>query len=66
MRGLEKYIWQFYALSSAMSLKKMEIMIPETIYLRLEKIEQKKGIRKEDILMRTLVKVIEEFEAGGG
>ncbi|MGB9693793.1 MAG: hypothetical protein ACPLYF_03020 [Fervidobacterium sp.] len=47
-----------------MSAKRLEIIIPVTIWDRLEKIEQKEGIRKEDIIMRTLVKVIEEFEEG--
>jgi len=40
----------------------MEIMIPATIWERLDKIEQKQGIRKEDIIMRALVKVMDEFE----
>jgi len=48
----------------------MTIMIPSPIWNRLEKIEQIQGIKKEDIIMRAVVKVIEEFEEsqkkGGG
>lgn len=44
----------------------MTITIPSTIWEKLEKIEKGQGIRKEDILMRAVVKVIEEFESGGG
>ena len=42
--------------------RKLEIVIPSRIWERLEKIEKKAGVRKEDILMRAVIKVIEEFE----
>jgi len=45
-----------------MMVNRLEIVIPSRIWERLEKIEKKAGIRKEDILMRALIKVIEEFE----
>ena len=48
-----------------MATKKLEVIIPARIWERLDKIEKELGIRKEDILMRALVKVIEEFEGGG-
>jgi len=47
-----------------LSAKRLEVIIPVTIWDRLDKIEKVKGIRKEDILMRALIKVIEEFEEG--
>jgi len=43
-------------------MKKITIEIPEPLYERLETIEKKLGLTKEDIVARTLVKVIEEFE----
>jgi len=39
-------------------------VIPSRIWERLDKVEKKTGIRKEDILMRALIKVIEEFGEG--
>lgn len=47
-----------------MSARRMEIVIPGRIWEILETIERMKGIKKEDLLMRALIKVIEEF--GGG
>jgi len=44
-----------------MASRKLEIIIPARVWERLEKIEKKTGIRKEDLLMRALIKVIEEF-----
>ena len=41
-------------------------MVPSKLWEKLEVIEQKQGIKKEDILMRALVKVLEEFGEGGG
>jgi hypothetical protein len=41
--------------------RKLEIAVPSRIWELLEKCEQKTGIKKEDILMRAVVKVIEEF-----
>lgn len=43
---------------------KLEIVVPEKIWRKLDEIEKKKGVTKEDLLMRTIVKVIEEFESG--
>jgi len=43
--------------------RKLEIVVPARIWERLERVEAKTGIKKEDILMRALVKVIEEFES---
>jgi len=40
----------------------VELVIPETIRRRLERISKEKGIRVEDLIMRAVVKVIEEFE----
>jgi len=45
-----------------MAVRKLEIVIPAQIWDRLDKVEKKTGITKEDLLMRALVKVIEEFE----
>ena len=45
-----------------MAVRRLEIVIPSQIWDKLEKVERKTGITKEDLLMRALVKVIEEFE----
>jgi len=45
------------------SARKLEIVVPSRIWERLERVEAKTGIKKEDILMRAVVKVIEEFES---
>jgi hypothetical protein len=45
-----------------LSAHKLEVIIPSRIWEQLEKIEQKAGIRKEDVLMRAVIKVIEEFQ----
>jgi predicted DNA-binding protein len=45
-----------------MSARSITIIVPDVLYDRLSKIEQKKGIRKEDLIARAIVKVIEEFE----
>jgi len=44
--------------------RKLEIIVPDQIWVRLQNCERKSGIPKEDLLMRALVKVIEEFEEG--
>jgi hypothetical protein len=44
-----------------MGARKLEIVVPAKIWEMLEKVEQKAGVTKEDILMRAVVKVIEEF-----
>lgn len=45
-----------------MAARKLEVIIPSKIWEKMDKIEKKQGIRKEDLLMRALIKVIEEFE----
>lgn len=50
----------------AMATRRLEIIIPARIWEKLEKIEKIRGIRKEDIIMRAVVKVIEEFLGGEG
>jgi hypothetical protein len=44
-----------------MSAKKIEIVVPGRLFELLEQCERKSGARKEDLLMRALIKVIEEF-----
>jgi len=45
-----------------MAVRKLEIVVPSRVWDRLVKVEEETGISKEDLLMRALVKVIEEFE----
>ena len=45
-----------------MASRKLEFVVPATLIERLEKVAAKSGLRKEDLIMRALVKVIEEFE----
>jgi len=45
-----------------MATRKLEIVVPVTLLERLEKVAAKSGVRKEDLIARALVKVIEEFE----
>jgi len=40
----------------------LEIVVPARIWERLIRVEEKTGISKEDIIMRSIVRVIEEFE----
>jgi sulfur transfer complex TusBCD TusB component (DsrH family) len=47
-----------------MAVRKLEIVVPVTLLERLEKVAAKSGLRKEDLIARALVKVIEEFEKG--
>lgn len=35
------------------------LQVPQKLLIKLEEIEQKSGIRKEDLIIRTLVKIIE-------
>lgn len=42
-------------------MKKIELFIPTKLYYDLEKAEKKSGIKKEDLISRALIKVIEEF-----
>jgi len=41
--------------------QRLELVIPARLYRMLEDCERKSGIKKEDLLMRALVKVVEEF-----
>jgi len=43
-------------------VRKIEVYIPDPVYERIRKITKKYGITLQDLLIRTLVKVIEEFE----
>jgi len=42
-----------------MGARKLEIVIPERLWGKLDLVEQKTGIRKEDILMRAIINIIE-------
>jgi len=42
-------------------LKELKILIPERLYNMLERIEKEQKIRKEDIVLRTLIKVVETY-----
>jgi len=44
-----------------MAVRKIEIIVPSRLFELLEQCERKSGVRKEDLLMRALIKVIEEF-----
>jgi len=44
------------------SARRLEIVVPSRIWDRLSEVEAETGISKEDLLMRALVKVIEEFK----
>jgi len=44
-----------------MAARKLEIVIPSRIWEKLERCEQKTGISKTDLIMRSLVKTLEEF-----
>ena len=47
-----------------MGAQHLEIVIPNRIWELLQKCEEITGIKKEDLVMRAVVKVIEEFLAG--
>lgn len=42
-------------------MRELKILIPEKLYNMLEKIEKEYGIRKEDIVLRTLIKTVETY-----
>lgn len=44
-----------------MAVKRLELMVPAKLFELLDRAEQKTGIRKEDLIARALIKVIEEF-----
>lgn len=43
-------------------VKELKLYVPDEVYKRIEKIENELGISKQDLILRALVKVIEEFE----
>ena len=45
-------------------VKKLELYVPDEVYKRLREIEEKYKISMQDLILRTLLKVIEEFERG--
>jgi len=42
--------------------RKLELYIPDRLYNRLRKIEKEYSITIQDILLRSIMKTIEEFE----
>jgi len=36
------------------------LQVPQKLLIKLEEVEQKTGIRKEDLIIRTIVKIIAE------
>ena len=47
-----------------MAVRKLEFAVPVTLLERMERAAAKSGLRVEDLIMRALVKVVEEFEKG--
>jgi len=45
-------------------MKKLEILIPKKVYNELERIEREKGIRKEDIVLKAIINVLESYRRG--
>jgi len=43
-------------------VKELKIYLPDELYARMMSIEKKHKITIQDILLRTIVKTIEEFE----
>lgn len=41
-------------------IKELRLMVPKRVYDKLEDLEKRLNVRKEDIILRALVKVIEE------
>ena len=44
--------------------RKIEIIVPVTLWEKLKDCEAKKGVKMGDLIARAIVKVIEEFEGG--
>lgn len=42
--------------------KEIRIILPEKVYYELEKVQEKTGIRLEDLITRAVVNIIEEFK----
>ncbi|MEM2832709.1 MAG: hypothetical protein QXT16_08700 [Candidatus Caldarchaeum sp.] len=43
---------------------KIELIVPQKLLERLEQVEGKTGITKTDLIIRAIVKVLEEIEKG--
>jgi len=43
---------------------KIEVVVPKKIADKLEEVAKKNNVTKEDLIIRALVKVLEEFEKG--
>jgi hypothetical protein len=44
-----------------MAVVKLEIMIPEKLWMKLDEMESKTGVRKEDIFIRAVVNLVEGY-----
>lgn len=42
-------------------VKQLVLIVPDNVYSELEKVSHKTGIRIQDLLLRSIVKVIDEF-----
>jgi len=47
-----------------LAVREIKILIPAPIWDKLEVIERKIGMTKEDLIMRAIVKIIEELGEG--
>jgi len=47
-----------------LAVREIRILIPATVWDKLEMIERKIGMTKEDLIMRAIVKIIEEIGEG--
>jgi len=54
-----------YNKKQRMSAKRIELIVPSPFYDRLVAVAKRKGIRLEDLVLRALVKIVEEFEKEG-
>ena len=45
-------------------MKELRILIPDRLWRRLEIIEQRYKMRKEDIITRVLIRTVEEYLGG--
>ncbi|RLC76723.1 MAG: hypothetical protein DRJ03_28085 [Chloroflexi bacterium] len=42
-------------------VKEIKLLVPKKIYDKLEELEKRLGVSKEDIVLRAIMKVIEEM-----
>ena len=42
-------------------LREVRILVPDKLYNLLEKIEKEHGIRKEDLILRVLIRTVESY-----